>query len=100
MQIVTRYVGLQSQVYHYLGKTEDQKSVIGTYNKRVSRFFDKGIVATDKSLALFIHENIEYDDNNMDCWFRFEKEMKPLLNSAYEELKAKEVYVITAEEYK
>ncbi|MBQ2922474.1 MAG: hypothetical protein IJE60_05215 [Tyzzerella sp.] len=98
MQIVTRYVGLQSQVYHYLGKTEEQKSVIGTYNRRVSRFFDKGIVATDKSLAMFIHENIEYDANNIDCWYNFEQEMKPLLNSAYEELQAKEVYVITAEE--
>ena len=98
MQIVTRYVGLQSQVYHYLGKTEEQKSVIGTYNRRVSRFFDKGIVATDKSLAMFIHENIEYNANNIDCWYNFEQEMKPLLNSAYEELQAKEVYVITAEE--
>lgn len=98
MQIVTRYVGLQSQVYHHLGKTEEQKSVIGTYNRRVSRFFDKGIVATDKSLAMFIHENIEYNANNIDCWYNFEQEMKPLLNSAYEELQAKEVYVITAEE--
>ena len=81
--------------------TEEDKtgrSVIGTYNRRVSRFFDKGIVATDKSLAMFIHENIEYNANNIDCWYNFEQEMKPLLNSAYEELQAKEVYVITAEE--
>lgn len=100
MQIVTRYVGLQSQVYHYLGKVEDQRSTIGTYNRRVNRFFDKGIVSTDISLAMFIHENIEYDDNNMDCWYTFEQDMKPLINSAYEELQAKEVYVITAEEDK
>ena len=100
MQIVTRYVGLQSQVYHYLGKVEDQRSTIGTYNRRVNRFFDKGIVSTDISLAMFIHENIEYDANNMDCWYTFEQDMKPLINSAYEELQAKEVYVITAEEDK
>lgn len=98
MQFVTRYVGLQSQVYYYLGKTEEQKSLIVTYNKTVNRFFEKGIVATNKSLALFIHENIDYDVKNMDCWYRFEEEMKPLLNSVYEETQEKEVYVITAEE--
>lgn len=98
MQIVTRYVGLQSQVFHYLGKKEEKKSLIDTYNRRVNRFLEPGVVAADQSLALFIHENIEYDNNNMDCWYNFEQEMKPLVESVYDKVEAKDVYVLTSEE--
>lgn len=98
MQVVTRYVGIQLQVLHHLGRIEEKKNVMEKFNRRVSRFFENGVVAADQSLALFIHGNIEYTDKNMDSWYNFEKQMEPLIESAYDNLDTKDVYVLTTEE--
>ena len=39
------------------------------------------IQEANKSLALFVHENVEYSDSNMDCWYYMEERLKPLLDS-------------------
>ncbi len=97
---VTKYVGMQMQVYHYLGDDSSARNVIDTYRGNIDRFFEKGIVSANKSLALFIHENVDYGENNMDCWYYMEERMKPLLASAYDRIEPKAVYVISGgEEY-
>lgn len=93
--ILTKYVGMQMQVYHYLGDTSSSKNVLETYRGNINRFFEKGIVASDKSLALFIHENVEYTEGNMDCWYNMEEQMKPLLEESYDQLNVKSLYVIS-----
>ena len=98
--VVTKYVGMQMLVYHYLGDRSSSRNVIDTYRGNINRFFEKGIVSSDKSLALFIHENVNYNENNMDCWYYMENRMKPLLDSAYDRIESKTVYVISGgEEY-
>ncbi len=92
--VLTKYVGVQMQVYHHLGDALSTKSVLETYRGNINRFFEKGIVASDKTLALFIHENVEYSEDNMDCWYYMEERMKPMLDSAYDKLEAKNIYVI------
>ena len=93
--ILTKYVGMQMQVYHYLGDSSSSKNVLETYRGNINRFFEKGIVASDKSLALFIHENVDYTEGNRDCWYHMEEQMKPLLESTFDQLEAKSMYVIT-----
>lgn len=97
LQVVTKYVGVQVQVYHYLGDTERAKGVIGTYQGAINRLFAKGVVDVDKSVALLIHENVEYGENNLDCWYNMEKELKPAIEKAYEQIGSKDVYIITTE---
>lgn len=98
LQIVTKYVGMQVQVYHYLGDKERAKSVLGVYQGAINRLFDNGVVDVNKSIALLIHENIEYGKNNMDCWYNMEKEIKPMIQMAYDKIETKDVYVITKED--
>lgn len=97
LQVVTKYVGMQVQVYHYLGDIERAKGVIGTYQGAINRLFAKGVVDIDKSVALLIHENVEYGENNLDCWYNLEKELKPVIDKAYDQIGSKDVYVITSE---
>ena len=96
--IVTKYVGMQTQVYHYLEDTTSAKNTLDIYRGNINRFFQKGIVSPDKSLALFIHENVEYNEKNMDCWYHMEEQIKPMLKSAYEQVETKAVYVISGSE--
>ena len=93
--VLTKYVGMQMQVYHYLGDVASSQTVLETYRGNINRFFEKGIVSPNKSLALFVHENVEYSENNLDCWYYMEERLKPLLDSTSDRLEAKSVYVIT-----
>ena len=96
--ILTKYVGLEMQVYHYLEDINSSRETLETYRSNINRFFEKGIISPDKSLAMFIHENVEYTEKNLDSWYYMEERFKPLINSSYDELEAKTIYVITGDE--
>lgn len=98
LQIVTKYVGLQMQVCHYLGDTERAKDVLCSYQGVINRLFIKGVVSPDKSVALLIHENIDYDKNNLDCWYNMEAEIKPMIEKTLERIESKELYIVTMED--
>ena len=93
--ILTKYVGMQMQVYFYLGDSLSSQNVLDGYRSNMHRFFEKGVISSDKTLALFIHENVDYTEDNKDCWYYMEERMKPLLESEYDNIEAKTVIVIT-----
>lgn len=97
-KLLTKYVGMQMQVYHYLGDNDSSKRTLDTYRSNINRFFENGIVSPNKSLALFIHENVEYSEGNMDCWYYMEERMKPLLDPKYDEIQSESVFVLTGGE--
>ena len=98
LQVLTKYVGLQARVYQYLGDTDSINGIMDAYNAKMRRLFSKGVIHVDKSIALYIHENIEYNKNNMDCWYNMEKEIGPMLEPANNMLEEKDLFVITMEE--
>lgn len=98
MEVVTRYIGVQLQIFHHLGKDDEKRVLIDVYKARINRFCEKGVVDVNKSLALFIHENIRYSDSNMNEWYYFEKDVNKLLTAPYEKDAEKDLYVLTVEE--
>ncbi len=92
--LVTKYVGMQIQVYHYIDDVSSAKNVLDVYHRSINRFFEPGIVDSEKTLAMFIHENVEYTNNNMDCWYHLEETMRPILESTYDMIQEKDIYVL------
>ncbi|WP_026507227.1 hypothetical protein [Butyrivibrio sp. MC2013] len=74
------------------------RNTLDTYHARINRLFENGKVDANKSLALFIHENIEYSADNRDCWYYLEAKMKPMMMKAYEKIGTGDVYILTGEE--
>ncbi|SEM22744.1 hypothetical protein SAMN04487770_12945 [Butyrivibrio sp. ob235] len=97
--VVTRYVGLQIQVFHHLKDSEGKRAVLEGYHANIERLFQNGVIDPNLSLALWIHENIEYTDDNRDCWYYLEEKMKPMLNKAYNKIESGEVYILTGDDY-
>lgn len=98
MQILTKFVGIQMQVYDYLGRPADAKVVLDNFQHVMTGFISDGINKQGQSAAMLMHLNYPYIESNMDCWYKFSSE----LASAFEEralaIEEQKVYVISLED--
>lgn len=105
LQIVTKFVGVRLQILEYLGERETAKLVIENYQSRMLNFIEQPISRKGRSASMLMHDYFPYDDDNMDLWYKFSVEMKPMFEKGLKQLKMetsdldeKEVYFVSVED--
>ena len=68
-------------------------------------FLTKPITKKGMSTAELLHDYFPYDKSNMNCWYSFSKEMKPILESGIHALElsiegkyCNDVYIVSVED--
>ena len=95
LQLTTKYVGVQMQVFDYMGKHENAMLELNKYRMVMKDFSNKAIGHGKSALAL-LQEHSPYDETNRDCWHNLSVEMKPFIQQEMGTLE--EVYLVSAED--
>ena len=98
LQLVTRYVGIQMQIFNYLGDSSSSKQVLDRYQHVMQDFFTKGINAKGHSAARLIQLNYPYNGMNNNWWNKFIKDMTPVFQTSQKLFEEKEIYLVSLED--
>lgn len=97
LQLLPKFIGIQAQVLTCMGRTESAKSLMKSYESTMRGFFASPITAKGLTAAMLIHQNYPYTERNMNCWYRFAREMESTLQEKGE---SKEIYLLSVEDTK
>lgn len=97
LQLLPKFIGMQAQVLTRIGNAESAKSLMKSYESVMRGFFVSPITAKGLTAAMLIHQNYPYTEKNMDCWYRFAREMESTLQTKE---KDKEIYLLSVEDMK
>lgn len=100
LQLVTRYVGVQMQVFNYLGDKVSSELVLESYQYVMQDFVTNGINAKNQSAATLIHLNYPYNETNRNGWYQFAKDMTSVLQIDQKLIEGKEIYLVSVEDVK
>ena len=78
LQIATKFVGVRVQLLDYLGETDGARLALERYQRVISDFFTLDI-GRGYSAAGLIHANYPYTEENLNCWYKLSKDVKPRL---------------------
>lgn len=95
LQLATKYVGLQMQVFDYIGKESNALLELEKY-RTVMRDFTEKPLGRGRSALMLMQEYAPYDDSNRDCWHKLSEDMKPFLR--LEQKPLEELYLISMED--
>ncbi|MGN0681198.1 MAG: hypothetical protein ACI4LY_04240 [Candidatus Fimisoma sp.] len=95
LQLATKYVGVQMQVFDYIGERDNAMLELDKYRMVMRDFSDKSICRGKSALTL-MQEHSPYDENNKDCWHKLSVEMRPFLQNEQNPLE--ELYLVSAED--
>lgn len=98
VQMLTKFVGLQMQVYDYLRRPSDAKVALDNFQHVMSGFISEGINRQGQSAAMLMHLNYPYTESNMDCWYNFSSEMSATFEERKMEIEEHKVYVVLLED--
>ena len=95
LQLATKYVGVQMQVFDYIGERENAMLELDKYRMVMRDFSDKSI-GRGKSALTLMQEHSPYDESNKDCWHKLSVDMRPFLQ--IEQNPLEELYLVSAED--
>lgn len=78
MQLTTKFVGLQVQVYERLGDKGSSQATLEQYSSFMDAFFTNPMTRDGLSAADVIHMNFPYSTENLDGWHKLKEEVRPL----------------------
>jgi hypothetical protein len=83
------------QVFDYLGDRAGFNQALNGYQYNMRDFFMKSINRKGLSAAMLIHLNYPYDENNLNFWYRFAMDIKPVLQADLKSIEGKEIYLVS-----
>lgn len=105
LQIATKYVGVRMQILEYLGESKTEKTVLQQFNHTMLDFIEQPITRKGLSAATLMQDYFPYNEENMDCWYKFSKDLKPAIESSMKQLELEtkdynnqEIYVVSVED--
>ena len=96
LQYATKIVGVQIQVYAYLGQTEAIENTLRSYYNIIDYIVNTPISKDSLSTCQILQNYFPYTEENKNCWLYFEQEIKQVLSSNLF-LDSEKNYLITAE---
>ena len=79
LQIIGITYGMLVQVYGCLEQTNRAVIEMKSYINELHSFFLKEVMNTGLTAVELVHDNFDYNKNNLDFWFNLQQEMKPML---------------------
>lgn len=98
LQLATKYVGVQMNVFDYLGDKASSNLALERYQHIMQDFFEMGINQKGQSTASLIHQYYPYNENNRNCWLKFAMDMKPVLHAGLKSIVGKEIYLVSVKD--
>ena len=81
LQIATKFVGIRMQLLDYMEEKDISKTVLQNYYHVLYDFLTKPITRKGISTGMLMQDYFPYNKLNIDCWYNFSKEMKPVLEN-------------------
>lgn len=98
LQLATKFVGVQMQVFDYLGEKTSSKAALEEYQCVMNDFFTKSINHKNQSTALLIHQNCKYNENNRNCWMELTEDMNKVFQVDMKSIEEKEILLVSVED--
>lgn len=99
LQLATKYVGVQMHIYDYLGNKKAAEIVLQSYQRVMKDFVNKSIGKKGQTTANLLQMNYPYNEDNMDFWFNFSREIQPVINANnLSDVKNEDIYLISVED--
>ena len=105
LQILTKFVGVRLQILEYLNERETANLVLENYQKRMLNFIKEPITKNGLSTSMLMHDYFPYNATNINFWFKFTKEIQPVLEKSLNTLELKnnklntqEIYIVSMED--
>ena len=98
LQITTKFVGVQMQICDYLGDRNASVQVIQDYRHVMDNFVNKPINNKGLSAAMILQLNYPYEDDNIDFWYKFSNDIRPMIETGGFGDSVSEIYVVTTED--
>lgn len=95
LQFATKFVGVQMQVFEYMGEHDNAVLELNKY-RNVMRDFSNKVIGHGKTPLELMQEYSPYDKDNKDCWYKLSVEMKPFLQ--VEQKSVEELYIVSVED--
>lgn len=80
MQLIPRYVGLQTYLFNYQGKFDETKRILHDYAYKLRQLNDQKIGNGKYTASELIHTYYPYDDKNKDFWLEEPRNMLTALD--------------------
>lgn len=94
LQLATKYVGIQMQVFEYLGNSDSAMLELKKYRRVMSDFISVPIGRRQKTAISLMQDHSPA--NNIDCWCKLENDIKPFLQ--IEDNLIETFYLVSAED--
>ncbi len=104
MQALNQFVGIELQILAHLDKPLEAQLVIDEYQHTLDFFLNTPLGKKGLPAADIMHNYFNYDEANMNCWYRYATEMRPVLAQNMDALRLQsgqnmmDVYVMDVED--
>ena len=96
LQLATKYVGVQMQVFDYLGNADSAKLELQKYRRVMNDFISLPIGRRNRTAISLMQGHAPYDSENIDCWHNLANEMKSFLQLEVSSIDT--IYLISVED--
>ena len=97
LQMATKFVGVQMHICDYLGDKKGSVQALQDYQHVMGDFVNKELDKRGLSAAMLLQMNYPYDEKTMDFWYKFSKDIQPMLSVSEN---VSDVYLVSVEDVK
>lgn len=98
LHMATKFVGVQMQVYEYLGDKSAATLALENYQRVLKDFTGKIISKDGCSAAGIMQNNYPYTEKNRDFWYGFSNDIQPLIALDVRKPLDTELYIVSWED--
>lgn len=104
IQLITKYTGVKMQLLEYLGDNNISSKVLEKYLNTIHSLISEPTENMGgQSVMMVLHDYFPYNENNLDSFYYFTKDMRPIIKENILQLESnnkntEEIYIISAED--
>ena len=104
IQLITKYTGVKMQLLEYLGDNNISSKVLEKYLNTIHSLISEPTENMGgQSVMMVLHDYFPYNENNLDSFYYFTKDMRPIIKENILQLESnnkntEEIYIISVED--
>ena len=104
IQLITKYTGVKMQLLEYLDHNDISSQVLEKYLNTIHSLISEPTENMGgQSVMMVLHDYFPYNENNLDSFYHFTKDMRPIIKENILQLESnnkntEEIYIISAED--
>lgn len=98
LQLATKYVGVQMNVFNYLEDRNNSNLALEGYQHMMHDFLSNDINLRNQSVAALVHQHFPYTESNRNFWVQLAEEMEPVLQLSTKSVNDKDLILVSIDE--